>query len=383
MKKIKSIAALVLYLGAMWLLFDILTSYALVYYYRIKEVPNAIAKEEAKLSSVIFVKKIIDKLAQRTHVATRYLQPDAVIIPSPMYGPDPDLGYRAKPDKYSVIFQRTKEPGVVEKLITKVTIDGDGNRWLGDHVKNNGRPNVYIFGDSYIFGWGVDDEQSLAYLLQQNRKDLNVTLLANGGYSLTQAYLNFERLKPTLRPEDVLILGYTAYYKRRHVMAPSRIVENGEPPSTEGSHATVPRATLGENGQIKIDYISAYCKFSGDYCKKPDPSPEEMNRVTAALINHIARNTPAQVFLLHFGGEHDYYEQIPTPHDAMPEMLDKRVKVIHAMDNEFGSFVRDSVAGFDSHPGPYWHYAMFTKLKDLLAEIAPKTSSASAEPAPK
>ena len=383
MKAIKSVAAVVLYLGVMWLLFDILSSYALVYYYRIKEVPNAIAKEEAKLSSVIFVKKIIDKLAQRTHVATRYLQPDAVTIPSPMFGPDPVLGYRAKPDKYSVIFQRTKEPGVTEKLITKVTIGNDGNRWLGDHVDNNARPHVYIFGDSYIFGWGVNDEQTFAYLLQQNRKDLNVTLLANGGYSLTQAYLNFERLKPTLRPDDVLILGYTAYYKRRQVMAPSRIVESGEPPGTEGSHATVPRATLGENGQIKIDYISAYCKFSGDYCKKSDPSPDEMNRVTAALINHIAKNSPAQVFLLHFGSEHDYYEPVPQPHDPVPEMLDKRVKIIHAMDNDFGSIVRDTVAGFDSHPGPYWHYAMFTKLKELLAEIAPKTNSASADSAPK
>lgn len=382
MKKIKTIAGLALYLGAMWLLFDILTSYALVYYYRIKEVPNAIAKEEAKLSSVIFVKKIIDKIAQRTHVSTRYLQPDATITPNTLYGPDPLLGYRAQPGKYSVAFQRTKAPGVTEKLITTVTVQEDGNRWLGDHVKNSGRPNVYIFGDSYIFGWGVDDEQSLAYLLQQNRKDLNVTLLANGGASLTQAYLNFERLRPTLRPEDVLILGYTAYYKRRHVMAPSRIVENGDVPGTEGSHAMVPRAKLTENGQIKIDYISAYCKFSGDYCKQPDPSPDEMNRVTAALINHIARNSPAQVYLLHFGSEHDYYEPVPQPHDPVPEMIDKRVKIIHAMDDDFGSFVRDNVAGFDSHPGPYWHYAMFTKLKDLLAEIAPKISSASAEPAP-
>ena len=383
MSKLKYAAGIVLYLAAVCLLFDIFSSYALIYFYRFREVPNAIAKEDGTLSSVIFVRKIIDKLAQRKHQQKRYLQPDAVTIPNTMYGPDSKLGYRALPGKYSVIFQRTKAPGVTEKLITKVTIKEDGNRWLGEHVINRGRPNVYIFGDSYIFGWGVNDEQTFSYLLQQNRKDLNITLLANGGYSLTQAYANFERLKADLRPEDVLILAYTAFYKRRHVMAPSRIVEDGDPPATVGSHATVPRVTLDENGEIKIDYISAYCKFSGDYCKRPDPPPDEMNRVTAALINHIARNTSAQVFLLHFGGEQDYYQQVPELHDPVVGMLDKRVKIISALDSDFGSFVRDDVAGFDSHPGPYWHYAIFQKLRDILAEAAPKVAGAAVAPAPK
>ena len=53
-------------------------------------------------------------------------------------------------------------------------------------------------------------------------------------------------------------------------------------------------------------------------------------------------------------------------------MLDKRVEVIPALDNEFGSFVRDSVAGFDSHSGPYRHYAIFTNLKGILGKMIPK-----------
>jgi hypothetical protein len=389
MKKLKSIFFAVLYLGVLAILFDIFSSYALIYFYRYKDMSDAIGREKGTLSSVIFARRVIAKLIHEKDEGKRYIQPDPEVVPRPQLVPDPVLGYRAKPGVYSLIFKReikatATSPAKTETLVTKETIGSDGNRWLGGHVDNPKRPHVYIFGDSYIFGYGVNDEQTLAYLLQQNRKDLNVTLLANGGYGTVQAYINFERLKPSLKPEDVLIVGYTAFYKRRDVAAPSRLFEIGKPktPTSDNPNNTAAKAALDANGQIKISYVPIYCKFSPDYCKQPDPPPAEMNRVTAALINHIARNTSAHVLLLHFGKEQDYYQQVPELHDPVPAMLDKRVQVIHAMNDEFGSFIRDDVAGFNSHPGPYWHYAMFTKLKEVLGQLVPRAAEAPAGTAP-
>jgi hypothetical protein len=38
------------------------------------------------------------------------------------------------------------------------------------------------------------------------------------------------------------------------------------------------------------------------------------------------------------------------------------LEVISALHQDFGYFIRDDIAGFDGHPGPYWHYAIAQKI---------------------
>jgi hypothetical protein len=70
-----------------------------------------------------------------------------------------------------------------------------------------------------------NDEQTFSFLLQQAMPDYNVKLLAAGGYSLTEAVLNFDRLKGKISDRDIIILGYADFYDVRHVVAPSRLRE--------------------------------------------------------------------------------------------------------------------------------------------------------------
>ena len=103
-----------------------------------------------------------------------------------------------------------------------MTINPDGSRFVG--APRPGKPTVYIFGDSWVFGTGVPDELTFAGRLYEALPDWNVRLLALGGYSLTQAWLTFERLKE-IGPDDIVILGYADYFDVRHVVAPSRLRE--------------------------------------------------------------------------------------------------------------------------------------------------------------
>jgi hypothetical protein len=215
-----------------------------------------------------------------------------------------------------------------------------------------------------VFGNGVPDELTFAGRLYQALPDWNVRLVALGGWSLTQAWLNFERLKE-IGPDDIVILGYADYFDVRHVQAPSRLLEIEDwlkrinqpiPPFQLPKAALAPGG--GSGSAVTIGYIDQRCAVLGDYCRRPDPSQQEMTDVAAALVNQIADRSPAKVYLLHFAG---------SPDNPVRRKVGPKVQVIGAVRSEFDSVVQDDIIGFDGHPGPFWHYAISRKLLDGIA----------------
>ena len=93
------------------------------------------------------------------------------------------------------------------------------------------------------------------------------------------------------------------------------------------------------------------------YCQRPDPPSAEMTAVSAALVNHVARTTPARVYLLHFAGAAD---------PALYAALDPKVTLVRALRADFDTVIQDDVLGFDGHPGPFWHDAIARRLLSAL-----------------
>jgi hypothetical protein len=121
----------------------------------------------------------------------------------------------------------------------------------------------------------------------------------------------------------------------------------------------MPKVSVANDGKIDISYIQQDCVQNKSYCDSEDPSSAEMTRTTAALINHIANNTRARVYLLHLDGD---------PNNPLFELTEK-VTLISALAKDFDYFLRDEIEEFDSHPGPYWHYAISRKLLQVLPEM--------------
>jgi hypothetical protein len=82
-----------------------------------------------------------------------------------------------------------------------------------------------------------------------------------------------------------------------------------------------------------------------------------MTNATAALINYIADNTRASVYLLHIDGDAD------NPVFA----LTRKTTLVSVLASDFDYFIHDDIEGFDPHPGPYWHYAISRKLLQVLS----------------
>jgi hypothetical protein len=245
--------------------------------------------------------------------------------PKPRSGPDLELGYRLLPGKYQDIFSRRSRGR--ERLPTNVTIRNDGTRWTGE-CEPSSSTVAYIFGDSWVFGTGVNDEQTFAFLLQLARKDMCVKLFAVEGYGMTQSFIQFHKLVDRIKPNDIVILGYADYFDVRNVAAPSRLRLERDWHESHGL-AEESKADLDDLGAIRISYVQRRCDENGGYCDRNDPARDEMSRITAALINGIAETSSAPVYLLHFDG---------SKKNPIFGRLSDTVRRISALEEDFGLF---------------------------------------------
>ena len=282
--------------------------------------------------------------------------------PEPFRSPDSTHGYRINPGSYEVTYRR-KHFDSLQKFKFHVTIKQDGSRFVGTPPYPTER-DVYVFGDSFVFGEGVNDEQTFTYLLQSRFPNTRFNLFAGSGYSLTNAYLNFDKLSQNIGEEDVLILGYADFYGVRHVAAPSRLRWWGEPNGDFYDPRIFKhiRASLVSDSLI-FDKVPLFCEYFGDYCDQADPSQSYIDSVTVRLINDITKKTKAKVYLLHFHG---------SLRKSMIDALHPRVRLIRACAEDFDFLMRDDINGFDGHPGPYWNHAIYKRLADTLNNIGLK-----------
>jgi hypothetical protein len=285
-----------------------------------------------------------------------------VRLPDGFFVEDKKQGYRANPGRYVFRYIRQRS-GKSEHIDTVVTVNADGTRFTGN-APTAPRRHIHVLGDSFVFGDGVNDGQTFGFLLQAAFSRDAVHLHALGGYSWANALVTLERIKDRIGADDVIVLGYALYYKERHVAAPARLRSIQRWMATSFPDTRLPaddrliRAQLDGEGRLVLDTIPMHCQFNAGYCSGPEPSADHVDKVSIALLRAIAATTKAKVHLLHMFGPKD---------DPVLANLPGNVALIPATPADFTYVIRDDVMGFDDHGGPYWHYAMFTRLKQALA----------------
>ena len=361
---LKKVAFWAISLVLMLLLFEVFASAALMYRYRFAQNSSvALQREISAVSSINLISEVARRAGVKFDNSVGYQRYRKETQPDPFLRPDSELGFIALPGVYlHTYFLRQNALSDWTSMQVKVTMNEDGSRWTGT-AEQDAESSVYFFGDSFVFGSGVNDEHTFAYLLQQARPEWRVKLFALGGHSLTQAYLRFGHLKNTITDKDIVILGYADFYDKRHVLAPSwfRALNKWiakRNPDASGRNFVWPKVSIADDGRIEISYVQENCLHNNSYCEDDDPSSIEMTKATVALINYIASNTQAKVYLLHLAGNAD------NPVFA----LTRNTTHVSALPSDFDYFIRDDIEGFDPHPGPYWHYAISRKLLQVLSD---------------
>jgi len=147
----------------------------------------ALLLAEGAASFGIVVRKALQRkpIAERSH--TRY---------------DPELGWVNRPGVFLPDLYRAG---------ASVTIDADGFRTFpaarrtAPRSGDGTRRRWVCSGDSFTFGFGVDDRETWCALLALDRPDVETFNLGQGGYGLDQVYLWYRRESGRLRPERHLI----------------------------------------------------------------------------------------------------------------------------------------------------------------------------------
>jgi len=109
-----------------------------------------------------------------------------------MFRPDTALGYTTNPGVY-----RITQTSDGKKHQYRVTVTESGVRATSYRSATTSR-RIYIFGNSGIWGSGLDDEMTTLWLLQARLPGYRVTNLALTGYSNVQQLLQYRNIKDNL-----------------------------------------------------------------------------------------------------------------------------------------------------------------------------------------
>jgi len=89
------------------------------------------------------------------------------------------------------------------------------------------RPQVMFFGDSYLFGYGLSDAETLPWIVQARHPELNVSNFGTPGYGTYQSYLS---MKKWARPAPFVFYLLNDFHEGRNVGDTSWIRAVRKPP---------------------------------------------------------------------------------------------------------------------------------------------------------
>ncbi len=286
-------------------------------------------------------------------------------IPEPFFVRDEVLGYSAREGLYRFIHSGKKKG----RFVVNVTVLEDGSRATSYAGANlDAQRRIYIFGDSYIWGWGVNDQHTFAWLLQDKLgDDYRVYNFAQASHGNIHNYLKYRQILSQTRAGDILVFGYAPYYNERNVAAPRRIRGiNGSVNRLEvnDKQDAVPLHPYGlvEDGKLAVKYVPIECDKNDGWCKKQDPSTEEMHAVTIAIFDEIIRSSRSHLAVASI-----------SPADADPVILHLQKRQVPIINLDLSADVsgylqRDNNFSIDYHPGPVGHYYYFKKVYESLKD---------------
>jgi hypothetical protein len=161
-----------------------------------------------------------------------------------LYLPDPVLGYRLRPGAYTVT--------LASGLRFRATHDAHGRRATGPPPAPDAgpRPEIWLFGDSYTYGWSVDDAATFPWLLQEALPRHRIVNFAVGGYGTLQALLQLESaLREPPRPA-LVVLAHNFFHDPRNTF--SRLRRREVAPWNRLGPIAHPLARLSPQGRLEL-----------------------------------------------------------------------------------------------------------------------------------
>ena len=156
--------------------------------------------------------------------------------------PHPTLGYTHIPGSFHVTlpdgydFHVTHLPNTL-----RVTHPLDTYPSAGD------KEEIWIFGCSFTHGWGLNDEDTYAWRLQEALPEYEVVNFGTNGYGTLQSLIQFRDALETKKPK-IAILAYASFHDARNTFLRKR--QKNVAPWNKLGPLTQPYAGLDRDGHL-------------------------------------------------------------------------------------------------------------------------------------
>ena len=273
------------------------------------------------------------------------------------------LGYRLKPGAYEAIFY--------EGQSFVATHNREGHRRTVDEPDTVNKPEIWILGCSFTYGWGVNDTDTYPWKLQQQFPQYRVVNFGAPGYGGVQNYLQMKEAHHKGTAPALVVLAYASFHPERNVMANSwqRMLLTM---LDSIANPVFPMARLDSTGncsisQINIDYLPWWGQYYSGFIRMLEW------RKNQRQLENLRPMTVTGALLDSFQTQCDEYGvpfvvvNIYQPHDSMPQMIRKKGIAYYDISLDHNQPGMNNLP-YDTHPSGAAH----SYYADTLAPIINK-----------
>jgi hypothetical protein len=285
---------------------------------------------------------------------------DLSIDHGPLFRADEALGYTMYPGKYQITEKR-----YAQRHRFNLTVNDLGRRVVSDRP-NTASKRLFIAGDSAMFGWGLNDDQTLPWLLQTRFPAYEVQNLSLTSYSTIQALQQLEHTSPKIGPDDIVVLTYHPITNGFNVVSAEMLgylksgFEHQLGDEALVNNMSVPFGSVGGQGELVIGLYPLACAQSRTApakCPQRPMSSREATQVTELAFDAILAAQPGHVVVAWLSG--------PDTDPVVRHLQSKGVTIADLRTDSSDPDAIDEVR-IDEHAGPFWHRMVAERLGDAL-----------------
>jgi hypothetical protein len=277
----------------------------------------------------------------------------------PLFYTDPVLGFAVHPGQYEI-----NEQFDGQRHRFQLTINSDGLR-ATSYSSTHASRHIYISGDSGIFGWGLNDEDTVPWLLQGRLPQYEVVNWSLTKYSTVHALLQLQQARTQIAPEDVVVLTYRPADALINVAQPAsfRDFSDGlEAQLADGQFVTgidYPFGAFDEQGRfvVRRTKLSCFLRAAATDCGHVNVDMTAATRVTERAFDEIIALHAGRLLVAIVGG--------PESDPVISYLRAKGVPVADIRPDASEPESKDEIV-IDAHGGAFCNHLMFTRLLSAL-----------------
>jgi hypothetical protein len=162
------------------------------------------------------------------------------------YDTDSLLGYKLYPGEFKLKLKGEYEFTVghndLTKRLTSEKKEGE----------DDAKPEIWILGSSFTYGWAINDDETFPWLLQSNLNDFKVVNWGVSGYGTIHTYLQLKEALKSQKKPSFIIINHSDYHFGVNTFC------NANRRALVGwnflGQVNQPFATLNEDGTLHVEH---------------------------------------------------------------------------------------------------------------------------------